>query len=47
MPNANETIRELAEENQLRKILLLIEKLEKEDKTLKELKELIESQLEK
>ena len=47
MPNTSETIERLAKENELRKILLLIEKLEKDNKTLKELKELIENQLEK
>ena len=47
MPNASEVLKQVTEENQIRKILLLIDKLEKDNKTLKELKEILENQLEK
>ncbi|MCL1995202.1 MAG: hypothetical protein FWG63_03260 [Defluviitaleaceae bacterium] len=47
MANASELLRQEAKENEIRRILLLIEKLEKDGKTLKDLKELMEAQLEK
>ena len=47
MPTSNETIRELAEENQTRKILRMIEKAEKEGKTVKEIIEIVEKQPER